>query len=130
MGTRNAVRFATRHGTVAVTAGAIVIPRTAGTALARSGRWASLLGMTRTLSAEDVREVRVSGRDRQYVTGARAAGVALTGGAALLAPSRMRGFLVIATTDGDVYEFTLFRKDARRPEAVAAAFSSRGYVVR
>ena len=38
--------------------------------------------------------------------------------------------LVIATTGGDVYEFTLKRKDAKRPEAVAAAFSARGYEVR
>ncbi len=43
-----------------------------------------------TIRAADVAQVIVSGHDRQYVTGARAAGVVLTGGVALLAPARMR----------------------------------------
>ncbi len=128
---RNQARFATKQGTVTVTGDGITIPKTAGTAFAgTAGTWASMLGQTRTIAAGDVREVFISGRNRQYVTGARAAGAVLTGGVALLAPSRMRGALVIATTGGEVFEFTLPRAEAKHPEAVAAAFSARGYMVR
>lgn len=63
------------------------------------------------------------------MTGNRAAGVVLTGGVALLAPSRIRGALVISTRAGDVYEFTLKRADAKRPEAVAAKITALGYTV-
>ena len=70
----------------------------------------------------------VSGRDR-HVTGNRAAGVVLTGGLALLAPSRMRDALVITTKTGEVFAFTLKRGLAKRPEAVAAEFTARGYTV-
>jgi hypothetical protein len=129
-GMGNAARIATRQGTVTVTAEAVKIPRTAGTALAGAGGWSSLFRVTRVIAAEDVREVFISGRDRQYVTGRRAAGVVLTGGVALLAPSRMRGTLVIATVSGGVYEFALLRRNAKRPEAIAAAFAARGYRVR
>lgn len=129
-GMGNAARFATKRGTVTVTPEAIEIPNTTGTALASGGGWASLFRLTHTIPAAEVREVFISGRDRQYVTGKRAAGVVLTGGVALLAPSRMRGALVITTTSGDVHEFTLKRRDAKRPEAVAAAFAARGYAVR
>ena len=96
---------------------------------ARAGDWMSALRRKRRIVAADVHTVSVSGRDRQYVTGKRAAGVVLTGGAALLAPSRMRGTLVISTKAGEVLEFTLKRSVAKRPEAIAAAFSSRGYAV-
>ena len=77
---RNTSRFATKQGTVTVTPEAVTIP---------VSRWLPMV--TRTLRPEDVREVRVGGRDRQYVTGRRAAGVVLTGGAALLAPIFLSG---------------------------------------
>lgn len=122
-------KFVTEQGTIVVTDESIVIPATAGGMFEKAGAWASLLGKVRTINAQDVHEVVVAGRDRQYMTGKRAAGVVLTGGAAMLAPSRMRGTLIISTKSGDVFEFTLKRANAKRPEAIAAVFSSRGYVV-
>jgi hypothetical protein len=122
-------RFATEQGTIVVTEESIVIPATTGGMFEKAGAWASLLGKVRTIKAEDMREVVVAGRDRQYMTGKRAAGIVLTGGVAMLAPSRMRGVLIISTKSGDVFEFTLKRANAKRPEAIAAVFSSRGYVV-
>ena len=61
------------------------------------------------------------------MTGARAAGTIATGGIALLAPSRMRAPLVIAQTDGTVLAFELQRSDAKRVEAIEAAFAAAGY---
>ncbi len=119
------VKLVTKQGTVVIGSEGITIP-----AWSRAGGWASMFGKTETLKAEDVREVIITGRDRQYVTGARAAGAVLTGGVALLAPSRMRGMLVISTTSGEVFEFTLLRSDAKRPEAIAAAVRAHGYAVR
>lgn len=81
------------------------------------------------IPCQDVQGIWVSGHDRRYLTGRRAAAAVLTGGAALAARSRVRGVLVISTTAGDVFQFTLTGRTARNPEAVAAAFASRGYAV-
>jgi len=125
---RNQARFMTDKGTVTVTAQAITASQHLGdiilTAI-QGGGW----HLRRTIPAADITQVTVSGRDRQYVTGNRAAGVVLTGGVALLAPSRMRGALVITTTGGDVLAFTLKRSSAKQPEAVAAQFTALGYPV-
>jgi hypothetical protein len=129
--TRNgSVKVTAKQGTITVTEEAVTIPWTARRVLGTYERSVSLRGFARVLTRQDVREVSVGGQDRQYLTGKRAAGVVLTGGAALLAPSRVRGSLVITTTAGDVFEFVLERAEAKHSEAIAAAFSSRGYVVR
>jgi hypothetical protein len=129
--TRNgSVNVVTKQGTVTIRSEAVEVPRTIRRLLGKYEKRRSLLRTTLVIVKGDVHEVSVSGHDRQYLTGSRAAGAVLTGGAALLAPSRMRGSLVIATRAGDILEFTLLRQDARHPEAIAAAFSARGYVVR
>jgi hypothetical protein len=76
-----------------------------------------------------VAQVAVSGRDRQYLTGKRVAGATLSLGAALAAPTRIRGALVISTTGGEVLAYTLKRSSAKQPEAVAAQFTALGYMV-
>jgi len=116
----------TKHGTVTATADAVMIPRTRRRTLGiyeKSGR----LSVKLTVKKADVASVSVAGRDKQYMTGKRAAGFIATGGVALLAPSRVSGSLVISTTAGDVFEYALAKRDARHPEAVAAAFAGRGY---
>lgn len=80
-----------------------------------------------TLVPEDVSFITVGSLDRQYVTGKRAAGVLLTGGVALLAPSRKRTSVVVALRDGTVTEYTLKGKWARKADLIRADAAACGY---
>jgi hypothetical protein len=82
-----------------------------------------------TIPAAEVAQVAVSGRDRQYLTPARVAGATLSLGAALAAPTRIRGALIICTIGGEVLAYILKRSSAKQPEAVAAQFAAAGYPV-
>lgn len=112
-----AVKFMTNKGVLAVTRDGI------------TGALGSGLHLRRTIPATEIASVRVGGADRQYLTAGRLAGATLSLGAALLAPSRIRGELVITTTSGNVLAFTLKRASAKQPEAVAAQFTAFGYMV-
>jgi hypothetical protein len=114
--------FIAKQGIVEITPEGIKVPKTL-----RAGQCASVLGLTRVIPKVEVAFVIVGDRNRQYMTGARAAGAIATGGIALLAPSRMRASLVIAQTDGSVLAFELQRRDAKRVEAIEAAFAAAGY---
>jgi hypothetical protein len=116
-------------GMVTVTRETVTIPRRRNVQAEHVIR-KSWLTPAITFAAQQIAVVYVAGRDRQYMTGRRAAGILATGGVALLAPSRVRGTLTISTTAGDVLEFRLGKRDAKHPEAVAAAFAVRGYNVR
>jgi hypothetical protein len=101
----------TKQGTVTIGASAVSVPR------------------NRVIRNEDIVSVSVGGNDKKYMTGKRAAGVLATGGIALLAPTRVRGNLVIGTVTGEILSFTLKGKDARNPAAVAMAFGLAGVEV-
>lgn len=122
-------KFQTETGTITLTDEGITVPKTAGTKGDTFGKWASLVGQTRTIPFGDVHSVAVGDPKARYVTGGRAAVVVATGGLGLILPRRTRATLAIATTDGEVLEFTLLRKDAKRSDAVALAFSARGVTV-
>jgi hypothetical protein len=83
----------------------------------------------RVIPLSGIQAVSVGGNDKKYMTGKRAAGVILTGGIGFLTPARVLGALVIQTTSGEVLEFSLRGKDAKRPEAIAMIFSARGVEV-
>lgn len=123
-------RFSVKNGSVAVTREGIAIPHTCATLIRqiRAGGFRALRARY-MIPAAEVTQVQVTGRDRQYMTGNRAAGAVLTGGVALLAPSRMRGALVIGTSAGQVFAFTLKRSGAKQPETVAAKIAAFGYTV-
>lgn len=130
-----AAKYQTDKGWIVVTRDGITTPNPlqnilAGLVLAivRRGTWKAIFRQN-VIPAAEVARVQVTGRDRQYMTGGRAAGVVLTGGVALLAPTRVRGALVITTAGGDVHDYTLQRRDAQRPEAVAAQLTALGYPV-
>lgn len=119
----------TETGTVRITSDGVVVPKTAGTRSRQLGQWASLLGQTRLIPFAGIHSVAVGDGKAKFLTGARAAGIAATGGLALIGPWRTRATLAIATTDAAVLEFRLLRKDAKRAEAIALAFSARGVTV-
>jgi hypothetical protein len=126
----NRARFLTETGTVIVSDEGIMVPRTAGTMAEKAaGRWASLLGQTRTIPYSEVHSVAVGAPKAKFMTGNRVAGIVTTGGLALIGPHRTRATLAIATQDGVVLEFKLLRKDAKRSDAIALAFASRGVTV-
>lgn len=118
-----------KSGTVKITAEGIVVPKTAGGKFANAGQYASLFGQTRFISADEIAFVLVGDRVSQYVTGKRAAGVILTGGIALLAPSKRRAALVIGLVGGESLTFEMQRKDASRVESIQAFLALHGYVV-
>lgn len=110
--------YITEQGAVTITPDHIKIPRT----------WMGLQVPTRnTHLPEEVSFITVGGLDRQYVTGKRAAGVVLTGGIALLAPSRKRASIIVALTDGTVTEYTLKGKWAQKTDLIRADAAACGY---
>ena len=88
-----------------------------------------MAGNRRVIPFAEIGSVSVGGNDKKYMTGKRAAGVLATGGIALLAPTRVRGALVIGLAGGEVIELMLKGKDARRPEAIAMMFGLKGIEV-
>jgi hypothetical protein len=117
-------RFQTESGAVTITDEGIKVPKTGA-----FGRWGSVIGQTRTIPFAEVHAVAVGAPKGKFMTGTRVAAVVATGGLALFGPHRTRATLAIATTDGKVLSFRLLRKDAKRSEAVALAFSARGVTV-
>jgi hypothetical protein len=72
--------FVAKQGTVEITPEGIKVPKVLG-----AGQWASMLSLTRVMPQGDVAFVLVGDRNRQYMTGARAAGTIATGRITLLA---------------------------------------------
>ena len=83
----------------------------------------------RVIPLSEIQAVSVGGNDKKYMTGKRATGVLLTGGIGFLTPARVLGALVIQTTSGEVLEFSLKGKDAKRPAAITMMFSAKGVEV-
>lgn len=111
-------RYSTKQGTITIESDAIKVP-------ARKFGFRS--PFSRTIPAEDVAFITVGALDRQYVTGNRAAGVVLTGGLALLAPSRKRASIVVATEDGEILSFDLAGSWAKDADMIRARAAACGY---
>lgn len=110
--------YITEQGVVKITPEYIKVPRT----------WMGVrLPTWVTHLPEEVSFITVSGLDRQYVTGKRAAGVVLTGGVALLAPSRKRASIIVALRDGTVTEYTLKGSWAKKTDLIRADAAACGY---
>jgi hypothetical protein len=121
------MRIQTQQGTITINDTSVTVPVTGyGKGVAR---WSTALGKGREIPFSEIHSVSVGGNNKQYMTGRRAAGVILTGGVALLAPTRVRGQLVIGTTSGDVLTYQLGRREARNPESIAMAFNMAGVTV-
>jgi hypothetical protein len=117
------MRIVTQQGTITINDDSVTVP------FRGPGNVASLFGKGRVMPFAEIGSVSVGGNNKKYMTGKRAAGTVLTGGLALLAPTRIRGALVIGTTSGEVLEYRLKGRDAKRPEAIAMAFSLKGIEV-
>jgi hypothetical protein len=117
------MRIVTQQGTITIGTESVTLP------FRGPGNIASVFGKGRVIPFTEISSVAVGGNNKKYMTGKRGAGVLVTGGIALLAPTRVRGALVIGTTSGEVLEFRLKGKDAKRPEAIAMAFSTNGVEV-
>jgi hypothetical protein len=89
-----------------------------------------ILGRTkRFIPRAEVVGVVVGDANRQYATGKRAVGVVLTGGAALLAPSRLRANIAVSLADGSARMWTLDRSGANNIQLHEASFRALGYPV-
>jgi hypothetical protein len=117
------VKIQTQQGTVTIGSDSVTVP------FRGPGNVASIFGKGRKILFTEIHSVSVGGNDKKYMTGKRAAGVLVTGGLGLLAPTRVRGELVIGTTSGDVLNFTIKGRDARNPAAIAMAFGVAGVEV-
>jgi hypothetical protein len=119
--------FQTETGSVSVTREGITVPKTAGGAFERAGRWASLVGQTRFIPRDEVFSVFVGDPKRKYMTGMRVAGVVATGGLGLLGPVKTRAKLIIGLSSGEVLEFDLLRSEAKHSDRISVTFSALGY---
>lgn len=122
-------KYQTEIGPIEITRETVVVPKDAGSALGRTSisQLAARLGRTRVIQRDEVAFITVSDAKGQYLTANRAAGVVLTGGIALLVPSRKRATLVVALKSGEVLDFSLSRKDAKRAGSIAAEMILFGY---
>jgi hypothetical protein len=112
----------TKQGIVVISSESVTVPRKMLGSL-------SAFGLGREIPFSEIHSVSVGGNNKQYMTGNRAAGALLTGGVALLAPTKIRGELVIGLKDGEVLSYQLKRGDAKRPQTIAMAFDARGVTV-
>lgn len=117
------MRIVTQQGTINIGTDSVTVP------FRGPGNIASVFGKGRVIPFTEISSVAVGGNDKKYMTGKRGAGTVLTGGLALLAPTRVRGALVIGITGGEVLEYRLKGRDAKRPAAIAMAFSANGVEV-
>jgi hypothetical protein len=109
--------FQTQTGSVRVSREGIAVPKTARSTFEKAGRWASLLGQTRSIPHVEVGSIFVGDPKRKYMTGIRAAGIVETGGLGLLGSVRTRAKLIIG----------LLRREAQHSDRILVTFSALRY---
>ena len=109
----------TKAGKLTITAEGVVIGKSGTTVRA-------LLQKPRVIKRDQIAGIQVHD-GRRYLTGARMAGVVLTGGVALLAPRRREASVIIVVKEGEIINLHLTYAEAKRAEGISVLVRSLGY---